>query len=113
VYEIGKYLPRSVVAGIFNEQGGRGIFAMAATELKTYRVSPEVDTEIKKLAKRYGGVDKALKILLASIPFGEIKQPEGEYSPKIEAQVQNLVKPQKLSKSVTPRVDDESVHYDE
>jgi hypothetical protein len=30
----------------------------------TYRISPEVDAELKRLAKLYGGTDKALRVLL-------------------------------------------------
>ncbi len=37
---------------------------MANTEPKTYRVSLEVDEELKRLARVHGGVDKALRILL-------------------------------------------------
>ena len=29
----------------------------------TYRVSPEVDDELKRLARLHGGVDKALRVL--------------------------------------------------
>jgi|SRR3990172_9306228 len=36
------------------------------TQPITYRVSPEVDRALKTLAKKYGGVDKALKALLAA-----------------------------------------------
>ena len=30
----------------------------------TYRVSPEVDAQLRQLAQAYGGVDKALRTLL-------------------------------------------------
>jgi len=30
----------------------------------TYRISPEVDAELKRLAKIHGGTDKALRVLL-------------------------------------------------
>lgn len=35
-----------------------------ATEPVTYRVSPEVDAELKRLGRVYGGVDRALRTLL-------------------------------------------------
>lgn len=34
------------------------------TKPQTYRVSPEVDAELRQLAKKYGGVDKSLRILI-------------------------------------------------
>jgi hypothetical protein len=34
------------------------------TEPITYRVSPEVDAELKKLAQVHGGIDRALRALL-------------------------------------------------
>lgn len=34
------------------------------TEPKTYRVSAEVDSELRRLAKIHGGVDKALRVIL-------------------------------------------------
>lgn len=35
-----------------------------ATEPKTYRISPEVDAELRKLAKEHGGVDRGLRSVL-------------------------------------------------
>lgn len=34
------------------------------TNPQTYRVSPEVDAELRQLAKKYGGIDKSLRVLI-------------------------------------------------
>jgi hypothetical protein len=39
---------------------------MPETNPITYRVSEEVDTELRRLAKIHGGVDKALRAVLSS-----------------------------------------------
>lgn len=36
------------------------------TKPQTYRVSPEVDAELRQLAKKYGGIDKSLRVLIRS-----------------------------------------------
>jgi hypothetical protein len=43
-----------------------------ATSPITYRVSPEVDAELRVLAAKYGGVDRALRYLLEAIPVADL-----------------------------------------
>lgn len=58
-----------------------------ATSPVTYRVSPEVDVELKRLASLHGGVDRALRILF------EWGDPEIEVAPAVAttAQLQRAV----------------------
>lgn len=37
------------------------------TRPQTYRISDEVDTELRRLAKIHGGIDKALRVLMEKL----------------------------------------------
>lgn len=69
----------------------------------TYRVSPEVDAELKRLAKTHGGVDKALRVLF------EWEDPDIRVAPATETEkmmresVDNMVAGRSRSRRVSKR----------
>ena len=57
------------------------------TKPQTYRVSDEIDGEIRRLAKVHGGVDRALRVLLAKPLSKAAKVAEGLAVSDLTAQV--------------------------
>ena len=72
------------------------------TEPITYRVSPEVDVELRKLAQVYGGVDRALRALF------ELR---GKRMSKAE-KVKEALAESDLTAQVTERDDIEYGHHE-
>lgn len=57
------------------------------TKPTTYRVSEEIDAEIRRLAKMHGGVDKALRVVLSKPKSKAEKQVEALAASDLTAQV--------------------------
>jgi len=56
---------------------------MKETKPQTYRISNEVDAELRKLAKAHGGIDKALRVLLDSVGLEKYRS-ELTLTPRVE-----------------------------
>lgn len=78
-----------------------------ATSPVTYRISPEVDAELKRLAKIHGGTDKALRVLLGlavplRAPYGGLNL-AAELTGQQPARAEGHLAPKRLGKQPVQR----------